>query len=70
MQRRREVLKRVMMLRITQKKSAIGKPERQKRILRALGIKRLNRSVLQKDSPQIKGMIRAVSHLVQVEEEK
>lgn len=60
----------MMMLRITQIKSGIGRPERQKRTLRALGLKRLNKTVLKKDSPQIKGMIRAVSHLVQVEEEK
>lgn len=59
-----------MMLKITQIKSAIGRPERQKKILRALGLKRLNKTLLKKDSPQIKGMIRAVSHLIKVEEEK
>ena len=60
----------MMMLRITQIKSGIGRPERQKRTLRALGLKRLNKTILKKDSAQIKGMIRAVSHLVRVEEEK
>ena len=60
----------MMMLRITQIKSGIGRPERQKRTLRALGLKRLNKTILKKDSDQIKGMIRAVSHLVRVEEEK
>lgn len=57
------------MLRITLKRSAIGRPERQKRILRALGIKRLHKTVVKENNPQIKGMIKAVSHLVHVEEE-
>ncbi len=55
-------------LRITQVKSAIGRLEVQKRTLEALGIKRLQRPVMHKDSPQIRGMINRVSHLLKVEE--
>lgn len=58
------------MLRITLKRSAIGRPERQRRILRALGLTRLNKTVIKEDHPQIRGMIKAVSHLVHVEEER
>jgi large subunit ribosomal protein L30 len=56
------------MLRITLKRSAIGRPEKQRRILRALGLTRLHKTVIKEDNPQIKGMIKAVSHLVHVEE--
>ena len=55
-------------LKITQKHSAIDRPEPQKRTIRALGIKKLNRPVIQEDTPQIRGMIRKVVHLVKVEE--
>jgi large subunit ribosomal protein L30 len=55
-------------LKVTWKKSAIGRPERQRRTLRALGLRRLNHAVIHQDSPQIRGMLRAVAHLVQWEE--
>jgi large subunit ribosomal protein L30 len=55
-------------LRITLSKSPIGYPERQKRTVRALGLRRLKQSVEQKDTPVIRGMIDTVSHLVTVEE--
>ncbi len=55
-------------LRITWEKSAIGYDERQKRTLRALGFRRLNQSVVHSDSPEIRGMIQKVRHLVHVEE--
>ncbi len=55
-------------LKITQRKSAIGYPRRQKLTIEALGIKRLNRSVVHQDTPQIRGMVRKVIHLVEVEE--
>lgn len=54
-------------IKVTQKKSTIGKPEKQKRIIRALGIKKLNHTVEHYDTPQIRGMINKVSHLVTVE---
>jgi large subunit ribosomal protein L30 len=55
-------------LRIKQVRSAIGRVEGQKRTLRALGIRRLHQTVVLTDTPQIRGMIRVVHHLVQVEE--
>jgi large subunit ribosomal protein L30 len=52
---------------ITQIKSAIDRPKRQKDTIQALGIKKLNVSVEKELSPNIKGMIRAVNHLLKVE---
>lgn len=58
-----------MKLKITQIRSAIGRRKDQKETIKALGIKRLNQTVVHEDSPQIRGMIGRVSHLVRVEEE-
>ena len=55
-------------LKITQKRSIIDQIEPQKRTIKALGLGRPNYSVVQKDSPQVRGMIRKVIHLVTVEE--
>ena len=55
-------------LQITYKKSAIGYTERQKATIKALGLRRLNQTVEHKDSPEIRGMINRVSHLVAVKE--
>ncbi len=57
-------------LKITQVRSAIGRQESQKRTIEALGIKRLNGSVIKEDKPEIRGMITKVIHLVKVEEVK
>jgi large subunit ribosomal protein L30 len=54
-------------IRITQVKSKNGKPERQKRTLEALGIRKLNHSVEHEATPQILGMVVKVRHLVIVE---
>jgi len=54
-------------IRITQIKSKNGKPERQKRTLEALGIRKLNHSVEHEATPQILGMVVKVRHLVKVE---
>lgn len=53
---------------ITQIKSGIDRPERQKRTLVALGITRMNRPIMVVGTPQIMGMINKVQHLVKVEE--
>ena len=53
-------------IRITQVKSKNGKPERQKRTLEALGIRKLNHSVEHEATPQILGMVVKVRHLVKV----
>jgi large subunit ribosomal protein L30 len=55
-------------LKITQKRSAIGRQKRQKLTIRALGIRKMHQSVIHDDTPQIRGMIAKVSHLVKVEE--
>jgi len=55
-------------LKITQVRSTIDRKEPQKRTMKALGLGRINRTVVHEDTPQIRGMVRAVSHLVTVEE--
>ena len=55
-------------LRITWIKSGIGYADDQKRTLKALGFRRLNQSIVQDDSPSVRGMIIKVRHLVKVEE--
>lgn len=57
-------------LKITQVKSTIDRIENQKRTMEALGLGKINRSVIKNDTPQIRGMITKVSHLVKVEEVK
>ena len=60
--------KQVGRLRITWVKSAIGYSKRQKQTIRALGLRRLQQTVERPDTPDIRGMINSVSHLVEVEE--
>jgi len=55
-------------IKITQVKSGIDRPERQKRTLKALGLRKMNASVEVEATPQIMGMVNAVNHLVKVEE--
>jgi large subunit ribosomal protein L30 len=54
-------------IRITQVKSKNGKPERQKKTLEALGIRKLNHSAEHEATPQILGMVDKIRHLVKVE---
>jgi len=55
-------------LKVTQVRSTIDRKETQKRTIKALGLGRIRKTVVHNDTPQIRGMIRAVSHLVEVEE--
>ena len=55
-------------IKITQIRSGIGRPLRQKRTLLALGIRKLHHSVEKEATPQILGMVVKVQHLVKVEE--
>jgi large subunit ribosomal protein L30 len=55
-------------LRVTQVRGVVGRPERQKETIRALGLKRIRDAVVKEDRPEIRGMIAKVAHLVQVEE--
>lgn len=53
---------------IAQVRSSIGRPERQKRTLLALGLRKLHNPVVIEGTPQLMGMINKVKHLVSVEE--
>ncbi|ABO48782.1 LSU ribosomal protein L30P [Desulforamulus reducens MI-1] len=55
-------------LKITLVRSLIGRPEAQRKVVRALGLGKTNSMVEQNDSPIIRGMINKVAHLVKVEE--
>ena len=55
-------------LRVTQRRSVIDRPKDQKGTVRALGLHRINDSVVAEDRPEIRGMIAKVAHLVEVEE--
>jgi large subunit ribosomal protein L30 len=55
-------------IRITLVRSPIGYSERQKNTVRALGLRRINQTVEQVDTPVVRGMIAKVRHLVQVKE--
>lgn len=55
-------------IKITQVKSIIGSTSRRKRTIKALGLRRIRHSVIKDDTPSIRGMVRAVRELVEVEE--
>ncbi|RKY89890.1 50S ribosomal protein L30 [candidate division KSB1 bacterium] len=55
-------------LRIQQIKSIIGRTEKQRKTIAALGLKRIRHTVEHKDTPQIRGMIEKVRHIIKVEE--
>ncbi|NNE68970.1 MAG: 50S ribosomal protein L30 [Rhodothermales bacterium] len=56
-------------LSITQTRSTIGRTSDQKRTMKALGLRRLHQTVQHQDSPQIRGMINQVKHLVRISED-
>ena len=56
-------------LKVTLVRSSIGRPQKQRAVLTGLGLKRMNRSKVLEDTDAVRGMIRKVSHLVQVVEE-
>lgn len=58
------------LLKITLRRSGISRPARHKATLKALGLTKLHRTVELRDTPAIRGMIRQVSHLVEVVEEE
>jgi len=55
-------------IKVTMKKSGIGRPEYFTRVLKGLGLTKMHQTVTLKDTPEIRGMIRKVSHMVAVEE--
>ena len=56
------------MLKITLVKSMIGRPVKHRKVLRGMGLTKLNKTVELQNTPSIRGMINAVSHLVKAEE--
>ena len=57
-------------IKVTQVKSKIGRPEKQKKTIAALGLKKINHSVEHEATPQVLGMVKKVAHLLKVEEIK
>ncbi len=55
-------------LKITLVKSLIGRPEKHRKILKGMGLTRLNKTVELRDLPEIRGMIAKVNHMVRAEE--
>ena len=55
-------------LKVTQVKSSIGTKRNHRESLRTLGLRKIRQSVVREDTPQVRGLIRAVRHLVVVEE--
>jgi len=55
-------------LKITQTRSLIGRPQDQRQTMKALGLQRIRHAVMHDDTPQIRGMVKKVIHLIRVEE--
>ncbi|RLC12860.1 MAG: 50S ribosomal protein L30 [Deltaproteobacteria bacterium] len=55
-------------LKVTLKKSLIGRPEKHRKTIKSLGLRKLNSTVVLEDNPAVRGMVRKVSHLLDVEE--
>jgi large subunit ribosomal protein L30 len=55
-------------LKITQVKSYIGRPVAHRKVLKGMGLGKINRAVILEDTPAIRGMVQKVIHLVAVEE--
>jgi len=56
------------LLRITLTRSLSGRREHDRRVVKGLGLTRVNRSVVRKDTPEIRGMVRKVKYLLQMQE--
>ena len=56
-------------IRVTQKRSTIGQSKRQRDIVKGLGLRRINHTVVLRDTPAIRGMVTAVQHLLEVQVE-
>jgi len=53
---------------VTLVRSHIGKPANQRAVLNGMGLTKMNKTVILKDTPEVRGMIRKVSHMLRVEE--
>ena len=56
------------MIQITLRKSGIGRPTKHRRTLKSLGLTKMNKTITREDTPALRGMIRQISHLVEVKE--
>lgn len=56
-----------MTIKVTLTRSTIGRPEKQRKVVQALGLKKMHQTVEHKDNAAIRGMVNKVSHLVTVE---
>ncbi len=56
-------------VKVTLKRSVIGRPEKQRKIIRSLGLRKINQSVIHKDTPEIRGQIHKTSHMLEVSED-
>jgi len=63
-----KILLKMTKIKIVQIRSRIGSTERQKKTLDALGLKKMHNPVIHEATPQVKGMVRKVAHLVRIEE--
>lgn len=61
-------MKKQKTLTITLKRSCIGRPEKQRLVVRGLGLRGINSSVVLPDIPEIRGMVNKIPHLVEVKE--
>ncbi len=57
------------MIRVRQVRSGIGRPRPQREVLRSLGLRRIRHEVVREDTPEVRGMIDKISHLVEIVEE-
>ena len=55
-------------IKVTLVKSMIGRPEKHRKVLRGMGLTKINKTVLLEDTPSVRGMIHKICHLVQAEE--
>ena len=60
----------VTTLKVTQVRSALDRGRKQRGTMRALGLRRVGDSVTHEDGPEVRGMLRAVEHLISVEEQR
>ncbi|MDH3522710.1 MAG: 50S ribosomal protein L30 [Acidobacteriota bacterium] len=57
------------MIRVRQVRSGVGRPRRQREVLRSLGLRRIRHEVEREDTPAVRGMVAKISHLVEIVEE-
>jgi large subunit ribosomal protein L30 len=57
------------MIRVRQVRSAIGRPRKQREILRSLGLRRIRHVVEREDTPAVRGVVAKISHLVEIVED-